>query len=409
MTLLCLTWSFIEVSDQVCLFDYLVYYHCKEAEHTIVAVATDDMALNSKCSEDAQWFKAKIKRFWDIMDYGPIKWFLGFEIKRDRDARMLAINQRAYIKGMVEKFGMAQAKLVSMPMELGVQFSVDQCLSSANQVTRMHGVPYIQAIGSVLWPVVVSQPDAAYVVGVMLQFMQNPGPAHQEGLKRIINYLGSTKDLWLTFGGQKEMMVEGFCDADWASQKHNLDSCSISVLGRSHGAQRSKELCHCRIQRQSTSRRCMQPRRGSGWGGDLRRRRKTAHHLMQQSRSLLAKDNKFHARTKHINLRYHFICEVVEDGKIQVKYIPMDDNVSNIFTKPLLRPKFTKFVESLGLRRSNSTKAKHRCWSPLEVRTSMWDDGDECREQERHHDDQRIIVSNKNDHRSGDHGCGTLY
>ena len=121
---------------------------------------------------------------------------------------------------MVEKFGMAQAKPVSMPMEPGVQFSVDQCPSSVNQVARMRGVPYIQAIGSVLWPIVVSWPDAAYAVGVMSQFMQNLGPAHWEGLKQIINYLGSTKDLWLTFRGQKEMMVEGFCDADWASQKH---------------------------------------------------------------------------------------------------------------------------------------------------------------------------------------------
>ena len=50
---------------------------------------------------------------------------------------------------------------------------------------------------------------------------------------------------------------------------------------------------------------------------------------------------------------------MVKDGKIQVKYIPMNDNVSDIFTKPLPRPKFAKFVESLGLRRSNGTKAKH--------------------------------------------------
>ena len=50
------------------------------------------------------------------MDHGPIKWFLGFEIKRDRDARTLAINQWAYIEVMVEKFGMAQARLVLTPM-----------------------------------------------------------------------------------------------------------------------------------------------------------------------------------------------------------------------------------------------------------------------------------------------------
>ena len=74
----------------------------------------------------------------------------------------------------------------------------------------------------------------------------------------------------------------------------------------------------------------------------------------------LAKDNKSHARMKHINLQYQFICEAVEDGKIQVKYVPMDDNVSDIFTKPLPRPKFAKFMELLGLRRSDDTKAKHR-------------------------------------------------
>ena len=64
----------------------------------------------------------------------------------------------------------------------------------------------------------------------------------------------------------------------------------------------------------------------------------------------LSKDNKFHARTKHIDLRYHFIHEAVEDGKIKVKYVPTDENVSDIFTKALLRPKFTRFVEMLGLK-----------------------------------------------------------
>ena len=86
---------------------------------------------------------------------------------------------------------------------------------------------YIQAIGSVLWPVVISWPDAVYAVGVMLQFMQNQGPAHWEGLKRIINYLGSMKDLWLTFRGQKEMMVEGFFNADWQKHRHLISGFSF--------------------------------------------------------------------------------------------------------------------------------------------------------------------------------------
>ena len=54
----------------------------------------------------------------------------------------------------------------------------------------------------------------------------------------------------------------------------------------------------------------------------------------------LLKDNKFHAQTKHIDVRYHFICEAVEDGKLSVVYIPTDDNPADIFTKPLAKAKF---------------------------------------------------------------------
>ena len=68
-----------------------------------------------------------------------------------------------------------------------------------------------------------------------------------------------------------------------------------------------------------------------------------------QEAIVLAKDNKFHAQTKHINLQYHFICEAVEDGRITMKYIPTAENVMDIFTKALLKPKFTEFIGMLGL------------------------------------------------------------
>ena len=64
----------------------------------------------------------------------------------------------------------------------------------------------------------------------------------------------------------------------------------------------------------------------------------------------LAKDNKFHSRTKHIDLRYHFIQEAVQDRKIMVSYIPTDENVSDVLTKPLAKLKFHCFIQMLGLR-----------------------------------------------------------
>ena len=63
----------------------------------------------------------------------------------------------------------------------------------------------------------------------------------------------------------------------------------------------------------------------------------------------LAKDNKFHLHTKHIDLKFYFICEAVKDGKIELQYIPTAKNIADIFTKTMAKPKFSKFVAMLGL------------------------------------------------------------
>ena len=186
--------------------NHSVFYRQSGEEHTIVAVAMDDMAVTSKQVVDAERFKRSIQKFWDITDHGPIKWFLRFKIRRDRKAKTISINQHAYIESMVEKFRLTNAKSILTPMDPNTQFSVKHCLSTINQMAKIRGVPYFEVLGLVLWPTVVSHLDTAYTVGILSQFMQNLGPAHWEGIKRVINYLGHTKNLWLMFGSKKQEM-----------------------------------------------------------------------------------------------------------------------------------------------------------------------------------------------------------
>ena len=139
------------------------------------------------------------------------------------------------------------------------------------------------------------------------------------------------------------MMVEGFCDADWASQKHRHSISRFSfhfgvgAISWSSKKQGVMSLLRFEEEKKNHSPSHVTIKEPSCW-----------------QRTINSKDEA-HRST----ISFH--CEAVEDGKTQVKYIPTDDNVSDIFTKPLLRPKFTKFVESLGLRRSDDIKAKHRC------------------------------------------------
>ena len=225
------------------------------------------------------------------------------------------------------------------------------------QVARMHRIPYMEAIGSALWPVVVSQPDAAFAVSTLLQFIQNPRPAHWEALKHVIVFLGSTKDLWLTFSRQSKPAMEGFCDVDWGGQKHRHSISSYSFHMGARAISWSSRKQHVVALSSTEAEYITQTHAAKEvlW----------LHSFLQELHSMpddllilnynnqgvitLTKDNKFHTCTKHIDVHYHFIREAVEDGNVTVQYIPTGDNVSNIFTKLLTKAKFQELAELLGL------------------------------------------------------------
>ena len=122
---------------------------------------------------------------------------------------------------MVNKFRLTNSTPVATPMVTGTTFLTANSPSTPTQVAHMCRIPYTEVIGSILWPVVVSQPDAAFAVSILLQFIQNPGPAHWEAFKHVIIFLGFMKDLWLMFGRQSKPAAEGFCNVDWGGQKHH--------------------------------------------------------------------------------------------------------------------------------------------------------------------------------------------
>jgi hypothetical protein len=176
------------------------------------------------------------------------------------------------------------------------------------------------------------------------------------GLKRVISYLGSTKDLWLTFGGRKETLIEGFCDADWASQKHRHSISGFSFhlgVGAVSWSSKKQNI----VSLSSTEAEYVAQTHAAKEAIWLRsfvseiageNPRLLTIHCDNQGAIALAKDNKFHSRTKHIDLRYHFIREAVEDGKIIVKYVPTNDNVSDVLTKACQKRSSSRWWNYLG-------------------------------------------------------------
>jgi hypothetical protein len=172
--------------------------------------------------------------------------------------------------------------------------------------------------------------------------------------------------LWLTFGGTKETLVEGFCDADWAGQKHRHSISGFSfhfgagAISWSSKKQSIVSLSSTEAEYVAQTHAAKEAMWLRSFVSEIQGKEKETLSINcdNQGAIALAKDNKYHARTKHIDLRYHFIREAIEDGKIKVKYIPTDENVSDIFTKALAKPKFQRFVEMLGLRREEKLEGK---------------------------------------------------
>ena len=201
------------------------------------------------------------------------------------------------------------------------------------------------------------RPDTAFAVGVFFQFIQNLGPMHWEDVKRLISYLASTKGLWLTFCGKKQSLLEGYSDLDWVSQKHchsisgftfhyGQGTISWSLKKQAIIALSSTEaeyIAQTHVAKEAMWLKTFVNKTRGGQAGLL------IIMVDNQSAIVLARDNKFHSHTKHIDLHYHFIHEAVEDEQIKMEYILTVDNIADIFMKALPKLKFTEFVGKLGL------------------------------------------------------------
>jgi hypothetical protein len=218
-------------------------------------------------------------------------------------------------------------------------------------------VPYREAVGALNWAALATRPDIAFAVSTVARFAANPGPVHWEAVKRIFRYLAGTHNLWLTYGETKRVLI-GYADADgsmaedrraisgyaflidggavsWSSKQQEVVSLSTTeseYVAATHGM---KEVLWLRSLLSEVFGKPTDP---------------TTMFSDNQSAIALARDHQYHARTKHIDVRYHWIRWVIEQGTLRLVYCPTDDMVADALTKALPSVKVKHFAAGLGLR-----------------------------------------------------------
>jgi hypothetical protein len=130
--------------------------------------------------------KKKLANSFAMKDLGAAKKILGMRITRDRKNRKLTLSQGEYIKKVLERFRMQNAKPVSTPLASHFKLTKEMCPKTQEEIEYMSRVPYSSTVGSLMYAMVCTRPDIAHAVGVVSRYMNNPG-------KELIRIIFGTK------------------------------------------------------------------------------------------------------------------------------------------------------------------------------------------------------------------------
>jgi hypothetical protein len=176
-----------------------------------IVVYVDDLILVCNDQNKLLQIKEELSQKFEMKDFGELHFFLGMEVERNRDERLLRINQIKYLKEILKCFRMEDCKPIGVPLDSKVKLQ-----RNANGNDESKGFPYQQAVGSLMYAMLCTRPDLAYPIRVLSQHTANPSMEHWMAVKRIFQYLQGTLQMKLQFGATPSKEVLGYCDVDWA-------------------------------------------------------------------------------------------------------------------------------------------------------------------------------------------------
>lgn len=320
----------------------------------ILLLYVDDMLIVGQDSMRINNLKLELSKSFAMKDLGPARQILGMKIVRDRKKGLIWLSQERYIEKVLGRFKMDKAKPVGCPLASHFKLSSKQCPTSEKEKDEMEKVPYASAVGSLMYDMVCTRPDLAHAVGVVNRFLSNPGKEHWATVKWILRYLRGTSRVCLCFGNGKAML-DGFTDADMAGDVDSRKSTSGYLMTFAGGAvvwqsklQKCVALSTTVAEFIAITEACQEllwlKKFLQEFGLSQER---YVLHFDSQSATHLSKN--FHSRSKHIDVRYHWIRDVLEMKGLQLEKIHTDDNPSDMMTKSLSKDKHEKFRSLSGL------------------------------------------------------------
>lgn len=219
-------------------------------------------------------------------------------------------------------------------------------------------IPYQQLIGSLMYLSVLTRPDISFSVSYLSQFNNCFNETHWKHLKRLLKYLKKTKEYGILYKKTNDNL-HGYVDADWAScsldRRSYTGYCFIlsnSIISYESKKQKTVALSSTEAEYMALSESCKEGIYLNSLLCEL-----VPNELMSlclysdnQSSIKLASNPLFHnKRTKHIDIKHHFVRECVLQNKIKLEYVSTNDMPADILTKSLCKEKHYKFLSLMGI------------------------------------------------------------
>jgi hypothetical protein len=327
-------------------------YVKKEDTLIIIAVHVDDLIILVENVQEMEEMKRVLKVEFKMTDMGELQYYVGVSVVQDKQNNRLWLHQRQYINKIIVKFGKAEAKTVAKPADVNVKLIKEDRVSKPVDPTQ-----YQSIIGSLLHLAVATRPDIAYAMGVLSKFCAKPLEAQLTPAKRVLRYLKGTENLGLKYDGSTNKSLMVYSDADWAGDLHDRHSTGGNALIMASGAvtwsskkQPTVALLTAEAEYVALSFATQETIWLCQLLGDIGQPLAEATVIYEDNQAAIsiAKNPVSHARTKHIDTRYYFICEQLH-RVIALEYDPTTEMVADILTKSLSKFQFMKLRYALGL------------------------------------------------------------
>ena len=313
----------------------------------------DDLLVAARSKAAVSFVKERIKTAFDTRDLGEVSTFLGMSITRDRSKQQLKLSQEGMVTKLVDRFGLSKAQPKSTPLSVSTQLTKDsgQPLDSTAQ-------PYSTLVGSLLYLAACTRPDIAQAVGALAKYMSAPRSSHWEAAKGVLRYLKGTSTLGITFSSSGSKELVGYSDADYAGDRDTRRSTTGYVFMQHGGAISWSSRRQVTVAASTTEAEYMAEAaaaKEATWLrtllADLDYRTSTVRVFGDnQSAIKLAESAVTSARSKHIDVLYHFVRERVARGDIVLRYVPTAYMVADSLTKAVPEEKAIWCRQQMGLK-----------------------------------------------------------